>query len=116
MKRNEIIPVVISALVIVLVAVLQNQSRLVAAVTATMPTKVPLALWVVYAANKGSQKTMETFSRSLLIGIFPTIGFLLAAWFAARAGWNFLLILAVGYAVWGLSTGMVFAFRNRLEV
>jgi len=39
MKRNEIIPVVISALVIVLVAVLQNQSRLVAAVTATMPQK-----------------------------------------------------------------------------
>lgn len=116
MKRNEIFPVVISALVIVLVAVLQNQSRLVAAVTATMPTKIPLALWVVYAANKGSQETMETFSRSLLIGIFPTIGFLVAAWLAAQAGWNFLLILVLGYAVWGLSTAVIFKFRTRLEV
>jgi len=49
MKWQEILPVII------LVAVLQRQSKLVAAVTATMPVTIPLALRIVYSSSQGEK-------------------------------------------------------------
>ncbi|MFO8036057.1 MAG: hypothetical protein R6U57_05475 [Anaerolineales bacterium] len=116
MKIQDYIPVVISILIIISVAFLERHSKLVAAVTATMPIKVPLALWVVYAVNQGEQKTIQTFSRSLLVGIIPTLGFIIAAWLGARAGWKLAPVLLVGYGVWGVGVGISFLFRTALGV
>ncbi len=116
MNIQDYLPVILSIFIIIAVAVLQRQSKLVAAVTATMPIKVPLALWVVYAANQGSQQAMEDFSRSLLVSIVPTIGFLMAAWVAARKGLKLIPTLLVGYLVWGAGVGLTVLFRNTLGV
>jgi hypothetical protein len=49
MKWQDVLPILASIVVIILVAIFERQSKLVAAITATMPLTAPLALWVVYA-------------------------------------------------------------------
>jgi hypothetical protein len=116
MKFNEIAPVVVSVLIIVGVAVLEKQSKLVAAVTATMPIKVPLSLWVVYAASNQQQESIQGFSKGLMVSIVPTLGFIVAAWLAARAGMDLIPVILIGYAVWGVGVGLTFLLRPILGV
>jgi hypothetical protein len=101
MKYNEVIPVAISILVIILVAVLERWSKLAAAVTATMPLTIPLAFWVVYSSSQGEPAAVQDFARSLVIGLIPSLAFSLVLWWAARQEWKLWSILALAYAVWG---------------
>ncbi len=114
MKTQDILPVLLSIAVIILVAVLEKQSKFAAAITATMPIGATLAIWIVYSANRGDQQTMQDFSVGLLVGIIPTIGFLFAAWFAFRAGMKLLPMLLVGYTVWGTLIGVMILIRRSL--
>lgn len=114
MKSQDILPVVLSIAVIILVAVLEKQSKFAAAITATMPIGATLAIWIVYSANNGDQQTMKDFSVGLLMGIIPSIGFLIAAWFSFRAGLKLLPMLLVGYAVWGTLLGLIILLRRLL--
>lgn len=116
MKTQDILPVLLSIVVIILVAVLEKQSKFAAAITATMPIGATLALWIVYAANSGDQETMKDFSAGLLFGIIPTIGFLFAAWFASRAGLKLAPLLLVGYIVWGVLLGAIVMLRRVIGV
>ncbi len=116
LKTQDILPVLLSILVIILVAVLEKQSKFAAAVTATMPIGATLALWIVYSANSGDRETMKDFSGGLLMGIIPTIGFLLAAWVASRAGLKLMPMLAVGYIVWGALLGLMLILRRVIGV
>lgn len=100
MKWHEVAPVLISITVLILVAVLEKHSKLVAAVTATMPLTIPLALWIVYVSSQGERATVEQFSRSLMIGIVPTVFFVAAIWLATRAGLKLVPTLALGYSTW----------------
>ncbi len=113
---SEYLPVLISVLIIFLIAFLEKRSKLVAAVTATMPIKVPLALWVVVAANPGDALAVENFSRSLVIGIIPTFGFLVAAWFGFRKGLKLVPAILIGFGVWACGVGLTFVFRSALGV
>lgn len=99
-KWNDVLPVVLSVAVIVLVAVVEKQSKTIAAVTATMPLTIPLALWIVYASNEGNPQVVEAFTRSMVLGIIPTLAFAVAVWLAARAGLRLVPILLVGYGTW----------------
>ena len=112
MKTQDILPVLLSMVVIILVAVLEKQSKFAAAITATMPIGATLAIWIVYSANSGDQETMQDFSVGLLMGIIPSIGFLFAAWLAFRAGLKLMPMLLVGYAVWGTLLGLIILLRK----
>lgn len=112
MKSQDVVPVVISILVIVLVAIIEKQSKLAAAVTATMPLTVPLALWIVYVSAGGDRVSVEQFTRSMVIGIVPTIAFVIAVWLAARAGLKLVPILVTGYGVWGLVLALVIGVKH----
>jgi len=114
LKTQDILPVLLSMVVIVLVAVLEKQSKFAAAITATMPIGATLAIWIVYSANSGDQETMKDFSVGLLMGIIPSIGFLFAAWFSSRAGLRLVPMLLVGYAVWGTLLGLIILLRRIL--
>lgn len=116
MRSQDILPVLISIIIIILVAVIEKQSKLAAAVTATMPIGATLALWIVYAANQGDRDTMKQFSVGLMIGIIPTIAFLIAAWFSARAGLKLVPMLLVGYLVWGVVLGLVLLLRRVIGI
>jgi hypothetical protein len=100
MKWHEFVPVITSIIVIILVTVFERQSKLFAAVTATMPLTMPLALWIVYSANQGERAAVEKFTSGLVLGIIPTLAFVIAVWFASRLGLKLAPILFVGYGVW----------------
>jgi hypothetical protein len=101
MKSQTVLPVILSILIILLVAVLERHSRWIAAITATMPLGAPLALWIVYASARGETGEVSSFSQNLFLGILPTMGFLFCAWMTARAGWRLGPILVTSYTAWG---------------
>lgn len=116
MKSQDILPVALSVIVIILVAILEKQSKVIAAITATMPLTAALALWIVYASSSGEKASTTQFSLSMIIGLIPTFFFMVAAWLAARAGWKISGILIAGYGTWAVGVGIVYVFRQFLGI
>jgi len=116
MKSQDVIPVLLSIVVIIAVAVLEKQSKLFAALTATMPLAAPLALWIVYSSNAGDRTAVSQFSLSLMLGLLPTMAFLVVVWLAARAGMKLGPILVTGYGVWAVGAALLYLFRNTLGI
>jgi hypothetical protein len=116
MRNNNLLPVLISILVIITIALVQRQSKLVAAITATMPINVALGYWIVVAATNSDRQAVTDFSRGLLLGILPTVVFLGVLWLASRAGLRPLAALGLGYLAWGLGTGLILLFRQLLGI
>jgi len=114
MKTQDVLPVVISVIVIILIAILEKQSRLIAAITATMPLGIPLAIWIVHSSSKGDQAAVSEFTLGTLLGIIPTIGFVITAWLVARNGASLGKILISGYSVWGLGALIMVVIRKFL--
>ena len=116
MKTQTILPVVVSIFVIILVAVLEKQSKLFAALAATMPLTAPLALWIVYSSNAGDKTAVSQFSLSLLLGLIPTMAFLVTVWLAARSGMKLAPMILTGYAVWAVGATILYVLRNTLGI
>lgn len=116
MKSQDILPVVLSIVVIILVAVLEKQSKLFAALTATMPLAAPLALWIVYSSNAGDKEAVSQFSLSLMLGLLPTMAFLITVWLAARAGVKLVPMILMGYGVWAIGAIILYLLRNTLGI
>ncbi len=107
-------PVIVSILIIIAVAIVRAHSRTAAAVLATMPINVPLALWVVYAGAGGDRTIMEQFTQSMVVAIGPTVVFILVVWLAARAGWRLAPMLMAGYLSWAAGLGLTLVARHFL--
>ena len=114
MKTQDLLPVVLSMVVIVLVALIEKHSKLFAALTATMPLATPLALWIVYSSNAGDKTVLSNFSLSLLLGVLPTLAFLITVWLAARAGMKLVPMILTGYGVWAVGAFLLYLLRNTL--
>lgn len=110
---ERVLPVVVSIGVILLVAVLREHSRTFAAIAATMPINVPLALWIVFSADR-DPTARAAFSEGMLIGIFPTVLFLIVSYLVVRAGWPLIPTLLAGYAAWGLALLTIMLIRRGL--
>ena len=115
-KVEDILPVILSIIVIILVAIFEKQSKMIAAITATMPLTVALALWIVYSSASGDRIVVEQFSLNMVLSIFPTIGFLIAVWIGARAGLQLGPLLLLGYTVWGVSAFLLWFIRRSFEL
>ena len=113
MKTQDVLPVAISVLVIIFIAILEKQSKTIAAITAVMPLTASLALWIVYSSSGGAQAAMNEFTLGLVLGLLPTLGFAIAAWLAFRAGMKLGPVLLAGYGVWGIGT-LLIAFLRKL--
>jgi hypothetical protein len=98
---SRAIPVVVSIAVIILIAVISESSRLVAAVTATMPLTIPLSMWIVHVNSGSQQRALVEYTDSLIVGFVASMAFLVGARIAARQGFGFWQTMAVGYGVWG---------------
>ncbi|MFN8501397.1 hypothetical protein [Kouleothrix sp.] len=105
---QKIAPALISILVIVTIAIARAYSKTLAAIVATMPVNITLALWIVWSAEDGRPGPTLAFAASMLRGILATLAFLLAAWLAARAGWPLVPLLLASYAAWLLALGALF--------
>jgi len=112
MSWQEISRILIAFVVIVAVTLLQKQSKLIAAITATMPINVPLAIWILYSSTGGDRASVLEFTQSLVLGIFPTLGFLLAAWLAFRADVKLAPALVLGYATWGVGVLILIGLKR----
>ncbi|NWF70742.1 MAG: hypothetical protein HXY40_16780 [Chloroflexi bacterium] len=108
---RQVIPVGVSILVIILVAVLRQHSRTLAAITATMPLNVPLSLWIIYSAENGDKAAMTDYAQTLVWGLIPTFVFVLIAWLAFRAGWELGQTLGASYVGWALVLGVELLLR-----
>ena len=102
MSIQKTLPVLASVAIILLVAVLRERSRAAAAVLATMPINIPLALWVVSSGSGGDARVMADFVRSLIAGLIPSFIWLGVVFFAVRAGWGVLPAVGAGYGVWAV--------------
>ena len=109
---SKILPVIVSIIIIILVAVLREHSRTLAAIAATAPINVPLALWIIDAGSEHDSQTMTEFTGALLVNIWPSVLFLVIAWLTTRAGWSLPGILVASYAGWALGLGVIFLLRQ----
>lgn len=109
---GRVLPVLVSIAIIILVAVLREYSKTIAAVAATMPINVPLALWIVAAGDGQNPAVLAEFTQAIFINIWPTVVFIIIVWLAARAGWSLMPMLLAGYAGWGVSLGAIFFIRQ----
>ena len=100
MSRDRAIPVLVSVAVIVLVALVQQRSRHLAAVLASMPLTAPLAIWIVHSATGGDSRETAGFTWSLIAGSVASLAFVVACWAALRLGWSLPAALGAGGAVW----------------
>jgi hypothetical protein len=114
MKTQDLLPVILSIIIIILVALIEKQNRLFAAITATMPLAAPLALWIVYSSSGGEKEAVSSFTLGMFLGFLPTLAFALALWLAARAGMKLIPMIATGYGVWALGAFILYIFRNWL--
>jgi len=110
MTFQKLLPVATSIGVILLVAVLRERSRTLAAIFATMPINMPLAIWVV-ASGVGDEQlnpVIELLTRNMIIGFIPTFVWLGVVYLAMRAGWQLIPAILGGYLVWGLLLAIAF--------
>jgi uncharacterized membrane protein (GlpM family) len=94
------VTVLLSVLVVVLVAVVQERSRQLAAIIATMPLTAPLAMWIVFSASRGDQRQTADFAGSMVIGSVASLVFVLACWLGLRQEWGFLVTLVLASTLW----------------
>lgn len=109
---RRVAPVLASIAIIILIAILRERSRALAAITATMPINITLALWIITVSDGTDQETVVNFVRSMVIGVIGTLIWLLTVWLAARGGWTLPRLLLVGYLAWGLTIGAIFALQS----
>ena len=100
MIPQRAITVLVSVLVVVLVAVVQERSRHLAAIIATMPLTAPLAMWIVFSANRGDQRQTADFVGSMVIGSLASLVFVVVCWLGLRQEWGFVITLAFASAIW----------------
>src|SRR5262245_54296691 len=98
--RQQLIPVLASIAVIILVSVIQEKSRFLAAVLASMPLMSPLALWVVFAGSNGDHEKTAEFIRAMVPGVIASLGFVVGTYIALKYRLSFPWILASGAASW----------------
>lgn len=111
---QRVLPVLVSIGVILMVAILRQHSRTLAAITAIMPINIPLALWIVYSGEEDSAG-MVTFIEGLIVGIIPIFPFLIIAYYGARSGWGIVPMLVGGYIGWGICLGALLLVQSFLK-
>jgi uncharacterized membrane protein (GlpM family) len=116
MKTQDFISIAVSIVIIIAVAILQKQSKTIAAIVSTTPIRATLAIWVVYTAVEGSKTEMVKFNESVALSLIPTFFFAVSAWLAARAGFKLSGQLIIGYGVWAIGSLILYTFRRALGI
>jgi len=112
MGAEKVLPVAVSVAVIVLVAVVQERSRELAAVFAVMPLTIPLAVWIVFGRSGGDHAETARFVASMFAAYLPTVVFLAALWFGLRRAWPLSLVLAGSFAAWAALVALPYLVRR----
>ena len=81
MISERVVTVGLAVLIVLVVAVVQERSRYLAAIIATMPLTAPLAMWIVFSASRGDERQTADFVGSMVVGAVASLAFILACWF-----------------------------------
>jgi len=110
---QRVLPVVISIIIIIGVAILRQYSKMLAAVLVTMPLNVTMGLLIIFSGSESDPTAARLeFAQNLLVNIFPTVFFLIVVFIVVRAGWSLLPSLIAGYSVWALSFLLLLGLRR----
>jgi hypothetical protein len=60
-------------------------------------------MYIIYSGAPDDREGFTRFVGGLAIGLVPALLFLATAYFTARAGWSFWLVLGSGYGVWAVA-------------
>jgi hypothetical protein len=114
---SKVLPIIISMLVIIAVAVLRKYSPTFASIAAVMPINIPLAIAIVYAGTPPAeqQATMPTFTSGLAINLMPTFLFTIVVWRMFAMGYGLWAALIVGYIIWAIGLALLFLLRAWLK-
>ena len=74
---GRVLPVIVSIIIIITIALLREYSKTLAAIVSTMPINLPLGMWLVYGSSTKAE--MESFTRSLALNLIPTFAFVVIA-------------------------------------
>ncbi len=108
MTLQKVLPVATSIGLILLVALLRERSRTAAAIFASMPINIPLALWVVFGSGPSDPNAEVVFLRNIGIGLITTLIWVLVVFVAIKLGWPLLSAVVLGYVIWGALTALWF--------
>ena len=62
--------------------------------------------------TENSNEVIQEFTQSLVLGMFPTLGFLLAVWLAFRADVKLASTLVLGYVTWGVGVLILIGLKR----
>ncbi|HEV8438151.1 MAG TPA: hypothetical protein VGT40_08655 [Methylomirabilota bacterium] len=113
-SAEKIVPVLVSVVIIVLVAVVQARSRDLAAILAVMPLTMPLAAWIVFSASGGDHRQTAEFVRSMFAAYLPTLIFVGVLWYGFRQAWPFPIVILLAFGVWGALVALPYLTRRWL--
>jgi hypothetical protein len=105
---QKALPVLASIGIILVVALLRERSRTLAAILATMPINMVLGIWIVSGASGADTQAMTAFVRSLLVGLVPSFIWLIMVYVALRAGIPLWSAILAGYGGWGALVALAF--------
>jgi hypothetical protein len=99
---QKTLPVIISIIIILIVAVLRDKSKTLATLFATMPINMPLALWVIASGSAEDAAVLSGYVRNFIIALVPGFIWLGVVYALLKIGWGLLSAIVGGYAVWGV--------------
>jgi hypothetical protein len=109
---EKVLPVVASVIIIVLVAIVQERSRALAAVLAVMPLTVPLAMWIVFSASGRDYQQTAHFVRSMIPGYLASIAFVVACWYGLRQQWPLPVVMVFAFGLWAALAALPYVTRR----
>ena len=92
--------ILVGCALITAVALISDRSRALAGIVGTAPINIPIILWIIWGKSDDDYVNLQEVSRSMLLGIVSTAGFIALCWFGFNRRWPFVTTLAVGYLVW----------------
>ncbi|MGJ3237723.1 MAG: hypothetical protein ACFE0Q_03355 [Anaerolineae bacterium] len=109
---EKVLPVLVSIVLIIAIAVISEYSKTLAAITAVMPIGIPLGMWVAVAGQPQPDQFLRDFSALIALNMIPTLFFIAAAWWIARSGYGLWPTLIGGYLVWALALLILLGVRQ----
>jgi F0F1-type ATP synthase assembly protein I len=95
-----LIKLAVSNLIIVACVLIGRRFPSLGGLIATMPlTSLIVLIWLA-ADNPGNTRLLGDYTRGVLWGILPTIGFFIAAFICLRKGAGLPIVLVVAGSVW----------------
>ncbi len=111
MDINKFGRLAVALVILFIVTTVAERDRRLAGILATMPVNITLALWVFYANSNSDSFAAADLAQGMVIGLIPTMIFIVVVWLTMSRGWSLLGGLAAGYGTWLVGVGISQALR-----